>query len=228
MDAHPDVGSLWLTRPTDIAIHLACAVAEKRPVTLTGQGMAAHGLFAVAERGTPLFQPDPKGGTALPRVGATVKAEYYARTDAFNFFSRLVSVDNEGRWVLQAPLAVERCDRRLTKRFVVVGVSGFCMRLTEVPGQPLLGLYDISDTGVAFVADPRRHVFFQDQQVRGLLHLPGETPLEVTLEVRHSRDFPRQSNLRVYGTQFVAVKEPGKELLHEFLTHWRRASAMPH
>lgn len=228
MDARPDVGSLWLTRPNDIAVHLACAAAEKRPVTLTGAGLAAHGLFASPERGGPLFLPDGKGVTALPRLGATVKAEYYARSDAFSFFSRLVSVDRDGRWVLQSPLAVERCDRRVTTRHVVVGVSGFCLRLTGVPAQPLLGLYDVSELGAAFVADPRRHTFHFEERVPGVLHLPGETPLDVELEVRHARDFPRQANLRIYGTRFISIRDPGTEVLREFLSHWRRAGSVVH
>ncbi len=223
MDARPDVGSLWLTRPNDIATHLACAAAEKRPVTLTGAGMAAHGQFAAPDRTGPLFLPDPRAGLPMPRVGATVKAEYFARSDAFSFYSRLISVDPTGRWVLQSPLAVERCDRRLTTRHVVVGVSGFCVRLTAVPGQPLLGLYDISDMGAAFVADPRRHTFHQEEQVPSVLNLPGETPIEVTLEVRHARDFPRQQNLRIYGTRFMDIRGDGREVLNEFLAHWRRS-----
>lgn len=222
MGSTTTVGSLWLTRPTDIATHLACAAAERRPVTLSAAGLTAHGLFSQPERSGPLFVPDTQAPAPMPRVGVTVKAEYYARSDAFSFFSRLVGVDANGRWVLQSPLAVERCDRRTSTRHVVVGVSGFCFRLATLPGQPLLGLYDISELGAAIVADPRRHVFHFEERVAGQLHLPGEAPLEVTLQVRHSRDFPRQANLRIYGTQFVDL-QPGVDFaLQDFLRHWRR------
>ena len=220
MDPHRETASLWLTRPSDIAIHLACAAAEKRPVTLTGSGLAANGLFVVPERSGPLFSPDPKRPMPLRRVGATVKAEYFTRGDAFSFFSRLVSVDTGGRWVLQSPLAVERCDRRISTRRVVVGVSGFCLRLSRHPGQPLLGLYDVSELGAAFVADPRRHLFHQEDIVDCALHLPGETPMEVKLEIRHSREFPRQSNLRIYGTRFVDPNPLVEAELSAFLSGW--------
>ncbi len=224
MSSTPDVGSLWLTRPGDIATHLACAAAERRPVTVSGAGVTAHGLFTHPDRSGPLFVPDTSRGVPLPRVGITVKAEYFARTDAFSFFSRLVSVDENGRWVLQSPLAVERCDRRTTTRHVVVGVSGFCFRLTTLPGQPLLGLYDVSELGAAIVADPRRHIFHFEERIVGQLHLPGEVPLEVTLQIRHARDFPRQANLRIYGTQFVDVLPETESALRGFLRHWRRTT----
>ena len=220
METQQENGSLWLTRPSDIAIHLACAAAEKRPVMLTGTGLAANGLFSAPERSGPLFSPDPKRPAPLPRVGATVKAEYFARCDAFSFFSRLVSVDPGGRWVLQSPLAVERCDRRVHTRRLVVGVSGFCLRLCKHPGQPLLGLYDLSELGAAFVADPRRHVFHQEEIVECGLHLPGEAPMEVKLEIRHSRQFPRQSNLRIYGTRFVDPTPAVETELSAFLGGW--------
>ncbi|GDX79738.1 hypothetical protein LBMAG42_15490 [Deltaproteobacteria bacterium] len=220
MESRTEAGSLWLTRPTDIAVHLACAAADKRPVTLTAAGVNAQGVFSPPDRSGPMFVPDPRGPLSMPRVGATVKAEYFARTDAFSFFSRLVSVDANGRWVLQSPLAVERCDRRLTARHIVVGVSGFCFRLSSVPGQPLLGLYDIAEAGAAFVADPRRHTFHFEEHVQGTIHMPGESPLSVTLEVRHSRDFPRQNNLRIYGTRFVDMAPAAEATLKEFLAHW--------
>ena len=218
------VGSLWLTRPNDIATHLACAAAERRPVTLSGAGVTAHGLFSQPEPAGPLFVPDTRAPVGPSRVGITVKAEYYARSDAFSFFSRLVSVDETGRWVLQSPLAVERCDRRTSTRHVVVGVSGFCFRLSALPGQPLLGLYDISELGAAIVADPRRHVFHFEERVAGQLHLPGESPIEVSLQIRHARDFPRQSNLRIYGTQFVDLAPVADEAVSEFLRTWRRSA----
>lgn len=220
MDAQPENGSVWLTRPADITTHLACAAAEMRTVTVTGSGLAANGLFAAQASSGPLFSPDPKRPTPLPRVGATVKAEYFAHRDAFSFFSRLVAVDAAGRWVLQSPIAVERCDRRIATRRVVVHVSGFCLRLTCHSGQPLLGLYDVSALGVSFVSDPRRHLFHQEERVDCTLHLPGEAPLEIRLEIRHSREFPRQSNLRIYGTCFVDPAPEVQAELSAFLAGW--------
>ncbi len=226
MEARSEVGSLWLTRPQDINVHLACAASERRPVLLSGAGIAARGAFAERVDAWPLFIPDPKAPTPLPRLGATVKCDYYARNDAYSFFTRLVSLDPQGRWVLQSPLAVERCDRRAASRHLVVGVSGFCFRLSDLAGQPLLGLYDISSAGVSFVADPRRHRFEFEEHVIGQVHMPGEIPLTVELEVRHSRDFPRQPNLRIYGTQITQISKDHEHLLAEFLTHWHRAGGV--
>ncbi|MBM4392556.1 MAG: hypothetical protein FJ090_15655, partial [Deltaproteobacteria bacterium] len=199
MEPRDEVGSLWLTRPQDIHVHLACAASERRPVVLSGAGVAARGAFAERLDPWPLFIPDPKVPTPLPRIGATVKCDYYARNDAYSFFTRLVSLDPRGSWVLQSPLAVERCDRRVASRHLVMGVSGFCLSLVDQPGHPFLGLYDISSGGVSVVADPRRHHFEVEDRLNGQVHMPGEIPLAVELEVRHSRDFPRQSNLRIYG-----------------------------
>jgi hypothetical protein len=216
-------GSLWLTRPSDINSHLACAAAERRVVTIVGGGSNAEGFFQAPEVSGPTFQPDARRMTTAPRIGATVKAEYCAHTDAFSFFTRIVTVDARGRWLLQAPMAVERCDRRGATRHVVVGVSGFCFRLVTHTGQPFLGLYDVSDQGLAFVADSRRHVFSQDERIVGVLHMPGEMPLNVSVEVRHGRDYPRQPNLRIYGTRFVDLNADIQAALSEFVMTWRRA-----
>ena len=226
MHTERDPGSLWLTRPQDITAHLACAVQERRPVLLTGPGVSASGSFAVASPEWPLFAPDPSRPLPLPRLGATVRADYHTRSDAFSFFTRLVSVDASGRWVLQQPLAVERCDRRAVSRHLVLGVSGFCFRLTDVAGQPLLGLYDISPVGCAFVADPRRHLFAHEQVVCGQIHMPGEVPVSVELEVRHSRDYPRQPHLRVYGTRILTMSKEDERVLSDFLMHWHRAGGV--
>ncbi len=226
MDPQHEVGSLWLTRPQDISTHLAYAASEQRPVVVSGAGISARGAFAAKGSEWPLFIPDPRAPVPLPRLGATVKCDYFARNDAFSFFTRLVSLDAQGRWVLQSPLAVERCDRRAASRHLVVGVSGFCFRLADVAGQPLLGLYDISSVGVAFVSDPRRHAFEFEQRVVGQVHMPGEIPLAVELEIRHSRDYPRQPNLKIYGTQIVQISKEHELLLTEFLTHWHRAGGV--
>jgi hypothetical protein len=220
-----DLGSLWLTRPSDIHSHLACAAAERRPVTLVGGGSNAQGVFQAPELSGPLFQPDTRGVVLPPWVGATVRAEYFALTDAYSFFTRLITVDPRGRWLLQSPIAVERCDRRAARRHVVVGVSGFCFRLATHSGQPLLGLYDVSDQGMAFVADSRRLVFHHEERIFGVLHLPGEMPLEVHVEVRHSRDYPRQPHLRIYGTRFVNLEAGIQAALSEFVTTWRSPAA---
>lgn len=221
-----ETGSLWLTRPADIHTHLACAAAERRPVTIVGGGLQADGIFQAPEISGPTFQPDMRTLVPTPRLGATVKAEYTARNDAFSFFTRLITVDSRGRWLLQAPMAVERCDRRTATRHVVVGVSGFCFSLAAHSGQPLLGLYDISNQGVAFVADIRRHVFHQDERVVGVLHTPGEMPLEAEVEVRHCRDYPRQPNLRIYGTRFVGMSSDFQTMLTEFVQTWRRPTPL--
>lgn len=226
METQSDVGSLWLTKPSDIAMHLECAAGEKRSVKLSGPGVAAMGSFHSGPTEWPLFAPDPRMPTPLPRLGATVRAEYQTRADSFSFFSRLVSVDARGRWVLQQPLAVERCDRRAASRHIVVGVSGFCFRLAEVAGQPLLGLYDVSTLGCAFVADPRRHAFSVEDHVVGQLHVPGEIPFPVEVEVRHARDYPRQSNLKIYGSRFVTMHPEHERMLGEFLLHWHRAGGV--
>ena len=226
METQSDVGSLWLTKPQDIAMHLACAAGEHRTVKLSGPGLAAMGSFQQGAREWPLFAPDPRMPTPLPRVGVTVRAEYHTRADSFTFFSRLVSVDSKGRWVLQQPMAVERCDRRAASRHMVVGVSGFCFRLTQTSGQPLLGLYDISTLGCAFVADSRRHGFSVDEHVLGQLHVPGEIPLPVEIEVRHMRDYPRQANLKIFGSRFVTMHPEHERMLAEFLMHWHRAGGV--
>ncbi len=219
-----DTGNLWLTRPSDIHSHLACAAGERRSVTIIGGGGTAEGIFHPPEVSGPTFQPDNRIKVIPPRLGASVKAEYCARTDAYSFFTRLITVDARGRWLLQSPMAVERCDRRVGTRHVVAGVSGFCFRLSTHPGQPLLGLYDISDQGMALVADTRRHVFHQDERVVGTLHMPGVLPLELVLEVRHGRNYPRQPNLRVYGTRFADVNPEIQTKLSEFVRNWRRAT----
>ena len=226
METQSDLGSLWLTKPQDISMHLACAVGERRTVKLSGPGVAATGSFQTGARDWPLFAPDPRMPTPLPRLGATIRAEYQTRSDSFSFFSRLVSVDPSGRWVLQQPLAVERCDRRAAARHMVVGVSGFCFRLTQVSGQPLLGLYDISTLGCAFVADPRRHPFAVGEHVVGQLHVPGEIPLPVEMAVRHGRDYPRQANLKIHGCRFATMNPVHEQMLGEFLMHWHRAGGV--
>ena len=219
-------GSLWLTRPGDIQTHLACAAAERRPVTIIGGGLHADGVFQAPEVSGPTFQPDTRTMVPAPRIGATVKAEYCARTDAYSFFTRLITVDARGRWLLQAPMAVERCERRTANRHVVVGVSGFCFRLVTQSGQPLLGLYDLSDQGIAIVADSRRHVFHVDERIFGVLHTPGEMPLEAEVEVRHCRAYPRQPHLRIYGTRFVGLNSEVQASLSEFVMSWRRPTPL--
>jgi hypothetical protein len=51
-------------------------------------------------------------------------------------------------------------------------------------------------------------------------------PLDVELEVRDSRDYPRQPHLRIYGTRIVTMSQEHERLLTDFLVHWRRAGGV--
>lgn len=222
MDTRTGHEPQWLTRPSDIALHLACAAADKRPVTLTACGVSAQGFFPPPDPAGPVFAPDPCMPLPVPQLGVAVKAEYFARADAFSFLSQLLSIDPAGRWRLRPPLAVERCDRRIWERVTVVGVAGFCFQLVDVLGEPLVALYDLSEEGVALVVDPRRRSFRTDDRVCGNLHLPGTPALEVTLHVRNIRDFPRQPHLCLVGTRFVDLPPGHGPRLRGVLHDWGR------
>lgn len=212
----------WLTRPGDIAVHLACASADKRPVTLTAFGVTAQGFFPPPDPAGPVFAPDSRVLLPNPGPGAAVKVAYFARADAFSFLTQLLCIDLAGRWRLRPPLAVERCDRRIRERVPVVGVAGFCFQLMDVVGEPNVALYDLSDEGIALVFDPRRFCFRVEEYISGNLHFPGSAALDVTLQVRNIRDFPRQPHLSLVGTRFVGLTPEDGARLRGVMSEWGR------
>jgi hypothetical protein len=205
MEALRDPGTLWLTRASDIIDHLVYAAATERPVTLSGAGFAVRGTFAAPEGGWALFVPDTSVTIPFPRIAAAVRADYQGDADVYCFYSKLMSVDARGRWVLQAPVTVERNDRRIISRYNVAGISGFCFRVTEWSTQPLLGVYDLSVAGLGIINDPRRLQLEPEQLIEGALHMPGEDPVPMCVEVRNSRDYPRKPGFKVVGARVTAI-----------------------
>jgi hypothetical protein len=222
MEALRDQGTLWLTRTSDIHAHLAVAVAERRPVQLAGPGIGTVGTFEISGEGWINFAADPTLPTPLPRLGATVRASYDQGVVQCSFYTSLVSVDRYGQWVLQEPLSIERADRRIVERFQVAGKAGFCFRVSEWPSQPVLGVHDLSATGVSLLNDPRRHALQFEQLLEGYLHLPGEAALPMCVEIRNSREIPRQAGLRVYGSRITGIATVHQQALVGFLAEWGR------
>lgn len=222
MEALRDSGTLWLTRTSDIHTHLLVAASEGRPVQVTGPGFAVSGTFGMPDDGWTVFCPDPTAPIPLPRMGATIKVEYEGGRDSYTFFTCLTSIDGSGRWVFQAPLTVERTDRRMMARYNVYGVNGFCFRVTEWPSQPLLGLHDVSAGGAGIINDPRRHPLQFEQLLEGYMHVPGEDAIPMCVEVRNSRDFPKQAGLRIYGARITGIATVHQQQLVSFLAHWGR------
>lgn len=224
MEALRDPGSLWLTRASEIHAHLVVAAAERCPVSLVGPAIGTVGTFEADDEGWLHFVPDPSLPTPLPRLGATVKASYDQGVIGNSFYTSLISVDRSGRWVLQEPLSIERTDRRIVERFYVAGKPGFCFRVSEWPSQPMLGVHDLSAAGLSILNEPRRHPLQFEQLLEGYLHLPGEAALPMCVEIRNSRDVPRQPGVRVYGSRISGIATVHQQALVAFLAKWGRAN----
>lgn len=226
MEAHSVPAAAWLTRPADIAAHLAVVAAEAYPAALSGPGFSTRGQLGAPAGGWVVFVPAPEGLVQFPRIGATVRVEYQGTSDGYTFYSKLVSIDANGSWILHPPLTIERTDRRIVARHLVSGQTGFCARVTEWSEQPLLGIHDISAGGVGMLVDPRRYPVAVGDLLEVVLHLPGETSFPACVEVVNLRPVPR-SHLHVAGTRITAIASEHQARLAEFLAAWSRRRGGP-
>jgi hypothetical protein len=217
----------WLDDPDRIAAHLVFAATDVKQVTVANEGRTVHGKLEMPtyERLVP-FVPDPAyGGRVEPPLrGMPAKLSYGAHDASYAFDTTIAGVDEEGRWLVQAPTRVETSDRRLVHRFDTLGDPAFELEL-DGPWQPSgfrpFSLLDISTDGLGVVFNPYQTPMQPNDLIGARLLLPTAfTFMPMLLRVANVRPFRSGSNLRAAGTRFVDLPLEKRKSLALSISVW--------
>lgn len=216
--------ALYLTRPQDVQAHLIFAAMEIGQAILTLQGRQIYGT---------LGSPDPENGrvhfsvdhqladlVGAPEVGRAVRVTYEHRDSAYAFFSEIEAAESPLAWVLQLPRTVERTDRRLVSRHDVSDEHGFEVVIHDGGELNVYKLGDVSSAGLSFYFDPHASPFQVAQRFGAALRLPGNEPIELTLEIRNSRPHCGGAG-HIAGVSFVRLGPVERNRIAKALAVWR-------
>jgi hypothetical protein len=214
---------LWLTRPEDIQAHLIYASSEIPSAVLTVANLQVHGRLALPEEdsGQVFFVVDTslEGLVNPPPPGRALKVEYDGEEDAFSFYSEMVGTDLLKRWVLAPPRTVERTNQRLVARHLVAGNPDFELSAQLPIGRRDLAIRDISNSGLSFsVGAPDAPPV--GSYIPGNLEVPGLPALGVSMEIRHARPMPGDSNRTLIGAKFSNLAHAERTALARALAAW--------
>lgn len=208
----------WQVDTADVLSHIFYAVGNTDRVLVTWEkgdfsGTLSYpdgdGVFIVATGALPALRP-----------GAPICVEYDGPGDTYRFYTEVVEL-RDGKIRAQLPYAVERTDRRLTGRVEVPVESGFTFETDEFGEPRTFALRDISVGGVC-LQDNGETPFEMGSLLPGLLHLPGQEPMQVCLELLHMR-LARGSI--VIGTRIAAISIRERGRLARFLVGWTLGSS---
>lgn len=209
-------GPLWLVRNQEIADHLADASREQAPATVSAVGLVEAGHLGFQNPGQLIFSPNRRLRWPQPDSGARVRVDYRKAGDAFRFYSRLSRVERDGLWVITLPRTVERRDLRRTPRHLLDPSGAAAFRVREMPGDPILAVYDLSVDGVALVFEGRTAPPCPGDVLAGLLNVSGLPEMAVHVEVRNIRNGPRPGTV-VAGCRFGRIAVADRLRLDWFL-----------
>ena len=218
---------LWLTRPTEIQAHLIYAAAEIPSAIITVGGVQIHGRLSPPDsEGLVAFVVDGnlQGLVKTPENGATVRVEYEGTEDAYSFFTSMSSTDLLKRWVLAAPLTIERTHQRLVARHTVAGQIGFSLRLDGSNDIPFTPLMDISNSGLSFTAGVRDIKLKVGKGLTGTLTVPSITPMSLKMEIRHVRPYSGDKSRNTVGVRFSNMSMAERTALSRALSAWHHSS----
>ena len=218
---------LWLTRPSEIQAHLIYAAAEIPSAILTVAGTQIHGRLSPPDsEGHVAFVVDGnlQGLIKTPDNGATVKVEYEGSEDAYSFFTSMTSTDLLKRWILSAPRTIERKHQRLVARHYVAGQIGFSLSLETGGGVPPTPIQDISNSGLSFTLGVRDFKTKIGQTLNGTLTVPGVTPMNLQMEVRHIRSKSGDKSRNIIGVRFTNMSMAERTALSRALSAWKHSS----
>ncbi len=214
----------WIRQPEDVREHLRYAAERIRHAIVTAQGIEILGTLAPpAEDGTVPFQVDGRLAELVtpPRVGASLRVDYEGERDRFTFYTEMIGQDMLRRWILAAPLTVERTDRRVATRYDVEDDDDFSLVVQHGDTQATVGLIDLSSAGCAFRFDPARLPLEQGARLDGLLGIPGLPPYRLVLEVSNIRPAFGAPHLRIAGCRFVGLASADRMNIAGALSAWR-------
>ena len=210
--------ALYLTRPQDVNAHLIYAAAEIGAAVLTVHGRQIHGQIGT---------PDPETGQVpfaidrslrdlveAPPPGRAVRITYEHADSAFAFYTEVDGSDVFKCWILQQPRTVERTDRRLVFRHQVDGEEGFSV----LHGAEEFALRDVSSAGISFDFRAESGVAVGDR-MDVELHMPGQSAVPVTLEVRNCR--AGTGDLHIAGACFVGISHLERAAIARSLAVWK-------
>lgn len=225
--------TVWLTSPSEIEAHLVFLAVEVGSVSLTlGQQVCQGRVLAPSIARLVPFEPDPIYGDILacPSSQMPVRLDYQAWDDSYSFHTRVVGVDAAGRWLLFPPRAVERADRRIVHRHMVLGDPSFRVFL-EGPWlarelQPF-AVYDISTDGVAFLYDPEWTPLASGDLLSGRLRIADRLDLPVLLRVAHTRRVPEAGSGWVAGARYLDLNLENRLELTRTVTAWEMRNRSP-
>lgn len=216
MQAHMEVGTLWLTRPVDVVAHLTYVASTEAVVTLSGPGFTVRGNFSAPGTSGAKFQP-AHGSVAPPPLGTPIRVEYAGSVDQYAFYSRYCWLSEGGDWVIEVPRTVERGDRRLSERHRLARTSGVTLCVTEWKGRPEFVVHDVSVNGLAVISEPDAHPVTLDDLLDCELNLPAEDPVSLCVEVRNIRQLGGPRPIQLVGVQITAITTVDRERLSGFL-----------
>ncbi len=219
--------SQWLSRTDDVTAHLLYAAAEIGEAEMDGSAGTIRCTFNVPIAPTSLVSMrlfDEAG--SMPKPGQVVRVRYSRGASSYGFLSRISSVTEQQQVILEAPVTIERNERRIVARHQF-GRGGGGFRFCPVMDDGRrwsLSLSDMSAAGLGFVFDPERMALEVGDSLRGSVQIPGAHGVPVVLEVRNLRDSPSVPGHKIAGCRFARIELSERRRLQEALV----SSARPH
>ena len=219
--------SQWLSRTEDVTAHLLYAATEIGEAELDGSGGTIRCTFNMPMNTTSVVSMRMvDDDSSRPKAGQVVRVRYSRGNSSYGFLTRISSVANNEQVLLEAPVAIERNERRIVARHQFAqGGGGF--RFCPVMGDGRrwsLALSDMSAAGLGFVFDPARMALDEGDSLRGSVQIPGAHAVPVVLEVRNIRDSSTVPGHKIAGCRFARIELSERRRLQRALV----SSARPH
>ena len=196
-------GTSWMSRDNEVVAHLRVAIDEVDFVTVEAGRESQFATLSLVPGETRYFLLHTGGDAVFPaaEVGAVIKVGYERGSSAHEFLSVVMERRPGGALAVAFPQFIERRERRVSRRVHVrrdASVALFTDRGSE------FNVYDISTSGLAFVAGPKEAKRVASDGVRGVLTLSEDCRINVWLDVRHTRALGTTGKM-IVGARFLGL-----------------------
>lgn len=208
-------GTSWMSRDNEVVAHLRVAIDEIDFVTVEAGRESQFAYLSLVPGETRFFLLHTGGDAVFPaaEVGAVVKVGYERGSSAHEFLSVVMERRPGGTLAIAFPQFIERRERRVSQRVRVrrdASVALFTDRGSE------FNVYDISTSGIGFVAGPKEAQQVTADGVRGVLTLGEGCKVNVWLDVRHTRALGTTGKMFV-GARFLGLSSRELATLQTFI-----------
>ena len=220
-----DGGSLWMVDREEIDAHLVFLSVDVGEVSVTIDKKVIQGVVQTPSQHRLVpFVPDARfrGLVRPPAIRTPVRLDYVGPSDTYTFHSRVMDLDGD-RWLLCPPRAIERSDRRIVFRHLVMGHPDIQLKVegSWLPRGPRpFPVYDISTDGLAFLFMPGRTPIGVHDIFSSTLVVASHFQAALTLHVAYTRRLQADSPRSVAGVRFLDLPLEERMALARAVSVW--------